>query len=170
MTCQAVLLKANGDESQFVMGEIPMPQPGFGQVRIRVKVAAFNPVDVKIRIGMFGPGVMPMVLGADCSGVIDALGEGVSELAIGDEIYAMAFGRCSNGSYADYLCLPQEFVYRKPRALSFEQAASIPLVAMTAYRAMIASGALNKKGSVFIAGAGGGVGSIGVQLCRHFHG
>ncbi|MBS0652976.1 MAG: NADP-dependent oxidoreductase [Verrucomicrobia bacterium] len=170
MKMQAVLLNAIGDENQFVLGELPVPQPQVGQVRIRIKVAAFNPVDVKIRMGMYGGGAMPMVLGADCSGVIDALGEGVSQFAIGDEVYAMSFGPSSNGSYAQYLCIPVAFVCKKPKNISFEQAASLPLVSMTAYRAMVASGALNKKGSIFIAGAGGGVGSIAVQLAQHFHG
>jgi NADPH:quinone reductase-like Zn-dependent oxidoreductase len=170
MKMQAVLLNAIGDENQFVLGELPVPQPQSGQVRIKIKVAAFNPVDVKIRKGMYGGGAMPMVLGADCSGIIDGLGEGVSQFAIGDEVYAMSFGPCSNGSYAQYLCIPAAFVGKKPKKLTFEQAASLPLVSMTAYRAMVASGALNKKGSIFIAGAGGGVGSIAVQLAQHFHG
>lgn len=170
MQMQAILLNAIGDENQFVLGKLPIPQPQPGHVRIRVKVAAFNPVDVKSRMGLYGASGMPIVLGADCSGLIDALGDGVSQFAIGDEVYAMPFGQSSNGSYAQYLCVPAAFVCKKPKKLTFEQAASLPLVSMTAYRAMVASGALKKKGSIFIAGAGGGVGSIGVQLAHHFHG
>lgn len=170
MTMQAVLLKAIGDENQFIMGQLPIPEPRAGEVRIRVRAAAFNPVDVKIRMGMYGSGKLPIVLGADCSGTIDALGDGVSEFKIGDEVYAMPFGRCSNGSYAQYLSLPKAFVSKKPKNLSFEEAACLPIAAMTAYRALVSTGALNKKGSLFIAGAGGGVGSLAVQLAQYFHG
>lgn len=170
MTMQAVLLNAVGDENQFQMGDLPIPQPRAGEVRIRIKAAAFNPVDFKIRMGLYGGGAMPMVLGADCSGVIDALGEGVSQFAIGDEVYAMPFGPCSNGSYAQFLSIPAPFVGKKPKNLSFEEAACLPLVSLTAYRALVASGALNKEGSLFMAGVGGGVGSIAIQLAQHFHG
>ncbi len=168
MTMQAIVLNAFGDEQQFKMQQLPIPAPKAGEVRILVKFAGFNPVDVKTRMGSYG-GVLPLVLGADCSGTIDALGEGVSQFVVGDEVYAMPFGQCSNGSYAQYLCIPASFVSKKPKILSFEEAASVPLVAMTAYRAMISSGALKKEGSLFIGGAGGGVGSIAVELARHFH-
>jgi zinc-binding alcohol dehydrogenase/oxidoreductase len=71
--------------------------------------------------------------------------------AFGDEVYAMPFGQSSNGSYAEYLCLPVEFVAKKPNNLTFDQAAAVPLSAMTAYRAMIASSALKGGDTIFIA-------------------
>lgn len=163
---KAIVLNSFGDSSHFKLQEVEMPQPKAGEVRIRLRAAGFNPVDFKIREGMFG-GVPPVILGADCSGIIDTIGPKVSGFKQGEEVYAMPFGQCSNGSYAEYLCLPAPFVARKPKTLSFEQAAVTPLAAMTAYRAMIASSALKKGDTIFIAGAGGGVGSLAVSFAKY---
>jgi NADPH2:quinone reductase len=162
---KVILLQAHGDASQLKEQEMEKPQAKKGEVRIRLKAAGFNPVDFKIRKGVFG-GQTPVVLGADCSGVIDAVGEGTKRFAVGDEVYAMAFGQASNGSYAEYLCLPAEFAAKKPKNLSFEQAAAVPLASLTAYRALIAPSAVKKGDEIFIAGAGGGVGSIAVEMAR----
>ncbi len=162
---KAVVLEAFGDSTHFKLKEVPIPQPVLGEVRIRIRASGFNPVDYKTRMGSYG-GSAPVILGTDCSGTIDALGPEVSNFALGDEVYAMPFGQCSNGSYAEYLCIPVEFVWKKPKNISFEQAAAIPLAAMTAYRAMIASGAIKKGDAIFIAGAGGGVGTLAIELAR----
>jgi NADPH:quinone reductase len=162
---KAVVLEAFGDVSQLKMKEVQLPQPKKNEVRIHLKAAGFNPVDFKIRKGMYG-GKLPIILGSDCSGIIDAVGADVNGFAWGDEVYAMAFGQCSNGSYAEYLCLPIEFVAKKPKQLTFEQAAVVPLAASTAYRAMIASASIKKDDTVFISGAGGGVGSIAVEMAK----
>lgn len=107
-----------------------------------------------------------MVLGCECSGVIDALGQGIKEFSVGDEVYAVTFNRCSNGSYAQYVSAPVELVVKKPAALSFEEAAAVPLAGMTAYRATLATRTFQMGDHVFIAGAGGGVGSYAVPLLR----
>jgi NADPH:quinone reductase-like Zn-dependent oxidoreductase len=86
---------------------------------------------------------------------------------VGDEVVAMSFGQTSNGSYAEWVCLPSSFVAKKPKALSFAQGASFPLVSLTAYRSLIAAPILQKGDTLFIAGAGGGVGSIAVELARY---
>lgn len=161
---KAVVLESFGDTTHLKLKEIPTPHPKKNEVRIKLKASGFNPVDFKIRKGEFG-GQTPIVLGSDCSGTIDALGEGVHGFVQGDAVYAMPFGQCSNGSYAEYLCIPAQFVAKKPHKLSFEEAAAIPLVAMTAYRATLAG--LDEANSVFIAGAGGGVGSLAIQLIKH---
>lgn len=162
---KAVVLEAFGDTKNLQLKDVETPQPNPGEVRIRIKASGFNPVDYKIRQGHLS-GTVPLILGSDCSGVIDAIGKDVDGFSIGDEVYAMPFGQCSNGSYAQFLCIPVEFVALKPRNITFEQAAAIPLVAMTAYRAMIASGALKAGNSIFIAGAGGGVGTVAVALAK----
>jgi NADPH:quinone reductase-like Zn-dependent oxidoreductase len=164
-----ISLRSFGDVSHFHLDKVPIPSPQIGEVRIRIKAVAFNPVDFKIRRGEYG-GQTPLILGSDCSGIIDAIGDGVNQFAIGDEVYAMPFGQCSNGSYAQYLCLPYQLVAKKPINFSFEAAACIPLVSLTAYRATIGLQTLNRAGSLFIAGAAGGVGCMAVQLARHFHG
>lgn len=162
---QAVVLTGFGGSANFTLMDVETPQPRKGEVRIRIKASGFNPVDYKTRQGSYG-GTPPLILGSDCSGIIDAIGPEAEGFEIGDEVYAMPFGQCSNGSYAEQLCIPVEFVCKKPKNLSFEQAATIPLASMTAYRAMIGSGAIKKGDSIFIAGAGGGVGSLAVELAR----
>ncbi|MES2121945.1 MAG: NADP-dependent oxidoreductase, partial [Chlamydiota bacterium] len=143
----------------------PLPEVKKGEVRIKIYASGFNPIDVKTRMGGKG-GETPVILGADCSGVVDAVGKDVSEFALGDEVYAMSFGQGSNGSYAEYLSVPEQFVAKKPKRLGFAQAAAIPLAAMTAYRAVIASSSLKRGDRVLIAGMGGGVGSLAVQMIQ----
>lgn len=163
---KAIVLDKVGDASGFQSKDIPIPSPKEGEVRIQIRAAGFNPVDFKIRRGDYGT-TTPVILGADCSGVIDSIGPKVTSFKVGDEVFAIAFGQGSNGSYAEYLCLPEQFVAKKPSHLSFTEAASIPLATLTAYRAVIASGAITNREPIFIAGAAGGVGSMGVQLARH---
>ena len=162
---KAVVLEEFGEANHLQLSDVPTPEPKAGEVRIQIKATGFNPVDYKIRQGKFG-GTTPLILGADCSGIIDMVGTGVTDFSIGDEVYAMAFAHCSNGTYAEYLCLPVEFVAKKPKNISHEQAASVPVAALTAYRALITSSAIKKNDSIFIAGAAGGVGSFAIQLAR----
>jgi NADPH:quinone reductase len=163
---RAVVLEKFGGTEHFAMAELPDPQVKAGEVRIRIMSAAFNPVDFKMRKGSYG-GNLPLVLGADCSGVIDQVGPHVKGFAVGDEVVAMPFGQASNGSYAEYVSLPVSFVAKKPKRLSFAQGASFPLISLTAFRALIASDMLHEGDSLFIAGAGGGVGSFAVELAKH---
>lgn len=162
---KAVVLEAVGDESGFKLKDLPLPKPNRNEVRIRIKAAGFNPVDAKMRQGAY-PLQPPVILGGDCSGVIDAVGEDFHEFSVGDEVMAFVFGQGSNGTYAEYVCVPRPFVVPKPRNLSFEQAAAVPLVALTAYRALIWTGAIQEGRSVFIAGGSGAVGNIALQLAH----
>lgn len=163
---KVVMMTQFGSSDTLAMQEMAKPEAKEGEVRIRIKAAAFNPVDWKIREGWFG-GNPQQVLGSDCSGVVDAVGPNVAQLRPGDEVYGMTFIRGSNGSYAEYVVLPQELVAKKPKNLTFEEAASVPLAAMTAYRATWAVSSIKKGDTVFIAGVGGGVGNFAVQLAKH---
>lgn len=160
---KAIVLEAFGSTDGFKEVDIPIPEVKSGEVRIKIMASGFNPVDVKTRMGRKG-NKLPLILGADCSGVIEAVGQDVTRFSVGDEVYAMSFGQGSNGSYAEYLSIPVEFVAKKPKKLNFAQAAAIPLAAMTAYRAVIASGSMKKGDRVFIAGMGGGVGTLATQM------
>lgn len=164
-----ISLRSFGETNHFHLEEVPIPAPKRGEIRIRIKAVAFNPIDCKIRKGEYD-GHLPIILGSDCSGVIDAVGLGVQHFSVGDEVYAMPFGQCSNGSYAQYVCLPYQFAAKKPKNFSFETAACIPLASLTAYRATIGLQTFREKGAIFIAGAAGGVGCMAVQLSRYFHG
>lgn len=104
-------------------------------------------------------------MGCECSGIVDAIGSCVEDFSIGEEVSAMTF-LSSNGSYAQYSCVPQELVIKKPKNLSFNEASIVPLASMTAYRATLAVSAVKKGDVVFVAGAGGGVGSFAIQLLK----
>jgi len=162
---KTVAIQSFGGCDQFKDIELPIPEVKENNVRIKLIASSFNPVDYKMRNGMFG-GDFPMVLGHDGSGVIDEIGTGVTNFKKGDEVYAFIFGHPkSNGAYAEYVSLPQQFVAHKPKSLSFEDAAGIPLVGLTALCVVQRAKAV-KGQAAFVAGASGGVGSIVVQLLR----
>ena len=161
---RVIAMNGFGGVETFKLETRTKPNPKEGEVRICIKVAGFNPVDCKIRENWYG-GDANQVLGCDCSGIVDALGPGKSRFLVGDEVFAMTF-KGSNGSYADFACVPEELVAKKPSNLSFIEAATIPLAGMTAYRATIAVSAVKKGDTVFVAGMGGGVGSFVLELLR----
>src|SRR6188768_4027397 len=136
----------------------PVPRPGMGEVLIKVRAAGVNPVDWKS-----APRRLGMVPGTDVSGTIDTLGEGVTGWKVGDQV--LGFARQS-GSYAEYAVIPVSSLARKPKALSFEEAAGVPIAAETAYRALHEAGGIQAGQTVLIHGAAGGVGSAAVQIAR----
>ncbi len=136
----------------------PVPRPGPGEVLIKVRAAGVNPVDWKA-----APRRVGLVPGVDVAGVIDSLGEGVSGWKVGEAV--LGFARQS-GSYAEYALIPVTSLARKPKSLTFEQAAGIPIAAETAYRALHEAGRLARGQTVLIHGAAGGVGSAAVQVAK----
>ncbi len=139
----------------------PPPAPGPGEVRIAVRAVGFNPVDCKARRGETG-GTPPMVLGRDVSGVVDAVGGPDAGFAVGDAVYARA-----NAAYAESIVVPAALAARKPAALSFAQAAALPVAGLTAYRCVVDRARVGPGDAVLVAGAAGGVGSVAVALLRH---
>jgi NADPH:quinone reductase-like Zn-dependent oxidoreductase len=136
-------------------------------VRIRIHATSFNPSDYQRRRGIENPGTLPLILGSDVAGVVEALGSGVTAFAIGDEVYAYLLGRNkTSGTYAEYVCLPASFVARRPRNLSFAQAAAVPTVGLTAYQCLERV-CLQRGEPLFVAGGSGGVGTMLIQLARH---
>ena len=136
----------------------PVPRPGMGEVLIRVRAAGVNPVDWKIAMRRLG-----MVPGTDVSGTIDTLGEGVTGWKVGDAV--LGFAR-ESGSYAEYAVIPVTSLVRKPKSMSFEQAAGVPIAAETAYRALHETGGIVSGQTVLVHGAAGGVGSSAVQIAK----
>jgi NADPH:quinone reductase-like Zn-dependent oxidoreductase len=136
----------------------PVPNPGPGEVRVKVRAAGVNPVDWKIagrRVGL--------IAGTDVSGIIESLGDGVTGWKVGDPV--LGFAR-NSGSYAEYAIVPVNSLGRKPKSLSFEEAAGIPIAAETAYRSLHETAKIARGQTVLIHGAAGGVGSAAVQIAR----
>ncbi|MFD8496597.1 NADP-dependent oxidoreductase [Amycolatopsis sp. NPDC059657] len=158
-TYRAVEFSEYGDSSVLKVAERPVPAPGPGQVRITVRAASVNPIDWKIRSGKAFPARFPAIPGGDIAGVVDAVGDGVTEFAVGDEVLGSATG----GGYAEVVLAEVAALTAKPAKLSWEQAAAIPAVTKTAYRAL---GLLNlaKGETLVIDGAAGGVGTVALQL------
>jgi NADPH:quinone reductase-like Zn-dependent oxidoreductase len=136
----------------------PVPRPGVGEVLIKVRAAGVNPVDWKAAMRRLG-----MVPGTDVSGVIDTLGEGVTGWKVGDQV--LGFARQS-GSYAEYTVIAVNSLARKPKSMTFEQAAGVPIAGETAYRALHETASIERGQTVLIHGAAGGVGSSAVQIAK----
>jgi NADPH:quinone reductase-like Zn-dependent oxidoreductase len=147
-----------GEGGRLSVQTRPVPRPGPGEVLVRVRAAGVNPVDWKVAVRRQG-----LVAGVDVSGVIDSLGEGVTGWRVGEQV--LGFARQSGG-YAEFAVIPIDSMARKPKALTFEQAAGIPIAAETAYRSLHEAGKLASGQTVLIHGAAGGVGSAAVQIAK----
>ncbi|MEU7061719.1 NADP-dependent oxidoreductase [Streptomyces sp. NPDC046197] len=148
-----------GGPEVLTVSQVAAPEPGPGQLRIRVRAAAVNPIDVRIRAGMMQgvfPVDFPMVPGWDVAGVVDEVGEGAA-FSVGEEV----FGVATVGGYSEYALLDRPFA--KPRELSFETAAAMITVGEAAYRALEHLG-VREGQTLLIHGAGGSVGTVAVQL------
>ncbi|GAB3732745.1 NADP-dependent oxidoreductase [Amycolatopsis oliviviridis] len=160
-TYRSIAFTEYGGSGVLQVLERELPEPGPGQVRVAVRAAGVNPIDWKIRAGLMAavfPTEFPAVPGGDVAGVIDAIGEGVSGFATGDEVLGSGIG-----GYAEYVLADPAKLARKPESLSWELAAALPVVVNTAYRALNLLD-LEKGETLLVDGAAGGVGTIAVQL------
>jgi len=164
----AVRISNYGGVDALVYENTPRPVPGGGEVLIRVVSTSVNPFDCAVRAGYvsnYFNHTLPLILGTDVSGVIEAAGPGVTTFKRGDEVYARA-GVTRDGSYAEYVVAPATDVAHKPRMLDHIQSASIPHVSLTAWQALFEIANLARGQSILIHGAAGGVGHIAVQLAK----
>ena len=163
---RAMVLKAFGGPENFELAEIDTPRPGPGDVLVRVHASALNPVDARIRNGLpIGP-ALPAVLGADLSGTVEAIGDDVSGLSPGDQVYGCAGGvRGLGGSFAATIAADARLLARKPSRLSMREAAAMPLVSITAWNCM-ARADVRAADHVLVHAGCGGVGHIAVQLAK----
>jgi NADPH:quinone reductase-like Zn-dependent oxidoreductase len=147
------------------VADVPVPEPAAGEVVVEVRAAGINPGEAAIRSGaleaMF-PATFPSGQGSDLAGVVSALGDGVTELAVGDEVLGWSWERSSQ---ADFVTVPVTQLIHKPPALSWEVAGSLYVVGCTAFAAVRAVGA-ERGDTVAVSAAAGGVGSVVVQLLR----
>lgn len=186
---KAAILKKIGkiDElkNNLVIEEIEKPQVKENEVLIKIKYAALNHRDVFITKGLYAGIKLPIVLGSDCAGVIEEIGENVNKFKIGDEVIInpslnwgdnelikgekfKILGLPDNGTLEEYISIDKSNLYKKPEHLNLSQASALPLAGLTAYRAIIVKGELNKDKKVLITGIGGGVSTFAFLFAKAF--
>jgi len=167
-TMKAVRIHDYGGPEVLRYEDAPRPEAGPGEVLIRVHAAGVNPVDWKVRAGFARDRLkykMPFIPGWDLSGVIAAVGSGVSRLKVGDEVYSRP-DIARDGSYAEYIVVKESEVAPKPASIDHVHAAAVPLAALTAWQALFDAARLSAGQTVLIHGAAGGVGSFAVQFAK----
>lgn len=164
-TMKAIQVQQYGGPEELRLEEVARPEPGAGEVLIRVHATGVLPIEWKIRQGAFQafmPMRFPYIPGSAVAGVVEAVGPGVSEFRQGQAV----FGRSNKGSYAEYTTAAVENLALKPEALSFDEAATISGGATTAWTALFETAELQSGQSILIHGAAGGVGLFAVQFAR----
>ncbi|WP_371641789.1 NADP-dependent oxidoreductase [Streptomyces mirabilis] len=165
---KAVRFHQYGDPDVLRYEDVEQPVPGAGQVRVRVAATSFNPVDANIRAG-FMQGPIPVTLphspGIDVAGTVDALGEGVTGIQVGDQVIGF-LPMAGPGAAAEYVLAPVEALTRAPKSVALSDAAALPLVGLTAWQALFEHAKLTAGQRVLVNGAGGAVGGYAVQLAK----
>ena len=168
---KAVLLTGAGGIDKLELTVVPNPvldNPEF--ILVRLHAAGINPVDYKLRkAGGFYPNRLPLILGCDGAGVVEAMGEAVTRFNVGDEVYFFngGMGGDEQGNYAELTAIHQDYAALKPESLSMVEAATTPLVWLTAWEALVDRINLQAGETVLIHGGAGGVGYIAVQIAKH---
>ncbi len=166
---KAFIIEKYSKHSGLQLADVPVPVLKAHEVLIEVHAAGVNLLDAKIKTGEFKlilPYKLPLILGHDVAGKITDVGKNVKKFKVGDEIYARP-ADFSIGTFAEYIAVNENDVALKPTNLSMEEAASIPLVALTVWQALVEKGNLQKGQKVFIQAGSGGVGTIAIQLAKH---
>ncbi|SEG94346.1 NADPH:quinone reductase [Nonomuraea solani] len=172
---KAFVLRSYGSPDALELTDIPKPSPGPGEVLVRVRATSVQPWDWHLmrgeprvaRLMAGGPGLRGpkiKILGADLSGEVEAVGNGVTRFSPGDAVYAMPKG----GGFGEYACVPETELAPKPGNLTFEQAAAVPLAANTALIALRDQARVRPGDKVLVNGASGGVGTFAVQLAKAY--
>ena len=170
---KAVRIEGYGNEEVMALAEVERPAPGDNELLVKVRAAAVNPVDWKIRDGLgelFGL-KPPLILGCEVAGTVEAVGSrgssrtGVSDFVAGDEVYG--YLSAHSGGYAEYVAAPASEFVHKPKHINFDTAASVPVAALTAWQGIFDHGELASGQRILITGASGAVGSMAVQLAKN---
>ena len=166
---KAQVIKGFGDASVLQLAEIAKPNVCCGHVLIKVKATSVNPIDTKVRSGAVPAAApsLPAVIHGDVAGIVAEVGEGVNGFKVGDEVFGCAGGfKGTGGALAEYMIADARLLAHKPKNISMEEAAAIPLVAITAWEALFEKGKLTEDQDILIHGATGGVGHIAIQLAK----
>jgi len=163
---KAVYIEQFGGPEVVKYGDLPDPSAAAGQIVVDAYAASVNGADWKLRVGRHGQQKFPLVLGRDFSGVVSAVGEGVADLRIGDEVFGvLELGR--EGAYAEKVFIAASLVAKKPSGLSHVDAAALALTGLTALCSIEDSLKLKSGETILIQGGAGGVASFAIQLAKH---
>lgn len=164
---RAIVAEKNGGPEVLEIKDVPKPTPGIGEVLVKVEAAAVNPFDTQVRRGDYAAHMpSPHKLGVDVSGTVAAVGDGVETLAVGDDVFYSTRVLSNEGGYAEYHVEQAQLIAKKPKDLSFVDAAALPIAASTAWVCLIERGRLMAGDRVLIHGGSGGVGLFAVQIGR----
>jgi NADPH:quinone reductase len=166
---KAILMNATGGPEVLSLSDVPEPRiSGAREILVRIRAAGVNPVDAKQRVrGPYKAGAMPVILGCDGAGVVEQAGPECARFAPGDEVYFCSGGiGDAPGNYAEYTVIDERYCARKPRSLSFVEAAAAPLVLLTAWESLHERARLERGHRALIHAGAGGVGHVAVQLAR----
>jgi NADPH:quinone reductase-like Zn-dependent oxidoreductase len=159
-----------GGRDQIKIMDLRKPSPGQGEILVRVKAAGVNPADAKIREGLWKtrmPHQFPIILGLEMSGVVEANGPGAGLFCAGEAVFAFCRKPViQHGTDAEHVCIPETFAAAKPARASFEEAAGVPLAALTAWQSLFDAAGLKRGMKVLIHAGAGGVGGFGIQLAK----
>lgn len=169
---KGVILKETGDVEQLMLKDIPIPHINEDEIFVKTKVASINPIEVKTRKGnRFSKSLLELeypILGWDASGVVEKVGENITQFKPGDKVFGIiefpGFGK----TYAEYFVAQEKHLTHIPEGVSFADAAASTIAAITAYQALKYFGKLKSNTKVLIHAASGGVGHFGVQFAKHF--
>ncbi|MFJ1300056.1 zinc-dependent alcohol dehydrogenase family protein [Pseudomonadota bacterium AL_CKDN230030165-1A_HGKHYDSX7] len=164
---KAIVLTSFGGPESFELRDVPKPVPQAGEVLVRVHATSINPLDYQVRRGDYPESVpLPAITGHDVSGVVEAVGPGVTAFAPGDEVWYTPQIFQGSGSYAEYHVASESIIGKKPASLSHLEAASLTLVGGTAWEALVVRAGLRVGESILIHGGAGGVGHVAIQLAK----
>ncbi len=167
---KAAYIEEFGGPDNIKTGSLEKPEPGDGEVLIKVEAAGVNPVDAAVVKGMLNeviPADFPAIPGWDVAGVVEERGYSARRFETGDQVYAYARRpKIKHGTFAQYIALPESYVAKRPQKTSAAEAGGIPLVGLTAYQSLFDAGKLQEGETLLILGASGGVGSMAIQLAK----
>jgi NADPH:quinone reductase-like Zn-dependent oxidoreductase len=167
-TMKAIVVHEYGGPEVLKYEDAPRPEPKEDQILVRVIAAGVNPVDGMIRSGMFAKhekAGFPMILGGDIAGVVENVGNKITKFKAGDPVFAYLSLK-NGGGYAEYALATEREATVKPKSLTYVEAAAVPIVALTAWQALVDTAKLSAGKSVLIHGGSGGVGTFAIQIAK----
>lgn len=166
---KALIVKRYGKTTQPEFAELPHPVIGRDELLVQVHAVGLNPIDTMIPKGTFKPALsfdLPATLGSDLAGVVVETGSAVTRFKVGDAVFASVFD-LGRGSLADFVAVPESLAAPKPTRLDFVEAASLPMVGLTAWQAFTERAGITPGQKVFVPAGSGGIGTFAIQLAKH---